>query len=122
MNLINAAQAYGGALIVTKGIFNVDPVAFLVGKDSSGYGRSDLAVSNQGGVMIGIGELLGTTGNAEGNWTVAKQNLEKNWMKMGIQTIGLGVGVTVAKKLLKKPRRELNRGFKMLGVGDLVKV
>jgi hypothetical protein len=122
VNLVNAAEAIVSTGIITQGIFNVDPAAFFLGKDSTGYFRSDLAVSNDGGVRIGLGELLGTTGNAEGNWRVARQNLEKNWGKMLVQEVVTAAGFKLGRKLLAKQRRQMNAGIRMIGLGDTVKV
>jgi hypothetical protein len=122
INLVNAAEALVGANIVTQGLFRVDPLAFLIGKTSAGYGQRDLAVSNVGGVSIGIGELLGMTGNAEGNWAAVKSNLNNNWVDMAIKSVATGVGFKFGKRLLAKQRREINKGFKMIGLGQTIRV
>jgi hypothetical protein len=122
VNLVNAAEAIVTTGIITKGVFNVDPAAFFLGKDSSGYFRSDLAVSNLDGVQIGIGELFGTTGNAEGNWAYAKKNFMDNWGKMLVQEVVTAAGFKLGRKLLSKQRRQFNAGMKMIGIGDMVKV
>lgn len=122
INLLTAAEALVGANIVTQGLFNTDPLAFLIGKTSAGYGQKQLAVSNTGGVRIGIGELFGLTGNAEGNWAAVKNNIENNWADMAVKTVITGIGFKFGSRLLAKPRREINKGFKMLGLGTTVKV
>jgi hypothetical protein len=122
INLLTAAEALVGANIITQGLFRVDPLAFLIGKTTAGYGQRDLAVSNIDGVRIGIGELLGMSGNAEANWAAVKSNLNNNWVDMAVKTVVTGVGFKFGKKLLSRPRREINKGFKMLGVGQMVKV
>ena len=111
------------ANIASQGLFNTDPLGFLIGKTSTGYGQSSLAVSNLGGVnSVGIGELIGLTGDAEGNWNVVVNNFKSRWANMAIKTVGTGIAFKFGTKLLAKPRREINKGFKMLGINRLVKV
>jgi hypothetical protein len=123
INLLTAAEALVGANIVTQGLFNTDPIAFLIGKTSAGYGQRNLSVSNIGGVRIGIGELFGLGGaNVQNQWDAVKTNVENNWVDMAVKTVVTGIGFKFGKKLLAKPRREINKGFKMLGLGTTVRV
>lgn len=123
VNLVSAAETFVQANVITQGLFNTDPLAFMIGKWSSGYGNKDLSVSNSGGkVRIGIGELLGTTGNAEGNWKAVEDHFKDNWMNMLMSTALTNVGFRVGKKFLAPQRRLLNRSFKQLGLGTTIKV
>ena len=123
INATNAAEAALSMWILTDGLFNTDPLAFLTGKDSTGYFRSDLAVSNTGGeVKIGLGELLGLTGNAQGNWDAAGRNLEANWSSMLFKEIGVAAGFRLGKRLLSKQRRSINAGLRMAGLGTTIRV
>jgi len=124
VNLVNAAETYVQANIITQGLFNADPLAFLIGKDSSGYGRSDLAISNtEGKVRIGIGELLGlTSAGAEANWGAVKTHLDSEWANMLVSSAITNVGFRVGKKFLAPQRRMLNRTIKQLGLGTTIKV
>jgi len=123
VNLVNAAETYVQANIITQGLFNTDPLAFLVGKWSTGYGNKDLSVSNSGGkVRIGIGELLGTTGLAEENWSAVKDHLDDEWASMLVSSAITNVGFRVGKKFLAPQRRMLNRTIKQLGLGSTIKV
>ena len=123
VNLLSAAEGLIQANIVTQNLFNTDPVAFLIGKYTGGYGNVNLAVSNTDGVKIGVGELLGLGGaNGPANRNAAMIYLKRNWMKMTMQTVGTTVGFKVGKKLLSKPRSQINRGLKQIGMGQLVRV
>lgn len=124
VNLVTAAEAVVGANILTQGLFNTDPLAFLIGKDSSGYFRPDLAISDTGGKhRIGIGELLGLGGrDIETQWGYVVQNAKDNVASIVVQSVIAGVGFKLGKKLLAKPRREINKAFKMIGIGNSIRV
>jgi len=124
INLVNAAEAIVGANIVTQGLFNTDPLAFLIGKTSAGYGQRNLAISDTGGKRrVGIGELFGLGGgDIEAQWGYVVQNAKDNFASIAVQTVIAGVGFKLGKKLLAKPRREVNKAFKMLGIGQTIRV
>ena len=123
VNLWNVAESLVQANIVTQNIFGTDPLAFLVGKTSSGYGNSSLAVSNVGRTQIGIGELLGLgSANGEANREAAWNNVKNNWMPLIAQTVGTRIGFTVAKRLTRGIRSDMNRGLRMVGLQNEVKV
>lgn len=123
INLVNAAEAIVGANIVTQGLFRTDPLAFLIGKTGEGYGSTSLAVANNGGVRIGIGELFGLGGaNITNQWDAVAANARANFANMAVQTVIAGVGFKLGKRLLSKPRREINKAFRMLGLASTLKV
>lgn len=122
VNLLNVAESLVQANIVTQNFFGTDPLAFLVGKTSRGYGQSQLAVSNTGKVQIGIGELIGLTNSGEANRTAALNYFKQNWLKASGQIVATRVGFMVAKKLTTKMRRQANAGIKMVGLQNEVKV
>ena len=126
VNLVNAAETYVQANIITQGLFNADPLMFLIGHDSAGYGRSDLAISNTAGKnRIGIGELIGLNtgaGTAEEHWQQVKRHLDDNWANMLVSSAITNVGFRVGKKFLAPQRRMLNRSIKQLGLGSTIKV
>ena len=75
------------------------------------------------GVQISIGELLGLRDNdgaeqREAAWNMAK----KNWMPMLVQTVGVRAGFAVAKRLTRGFRSDINKGIKMVGLANEVKV
>ena len=115
-NLWNAAESLVQANIVTQGAFNANPLEFLIGRYSSGYGNSQLAISNTGGKnKIGVGELLwdGTGKTAAEERTAAWNNVKNNWvgmLGMSIVTRGAFAG---AKKLTKGIRRDINKGIRI---------
>jgi len=122
-NLWNAAESLVQANILTQNVFGTDPLAFLVGKTSAGYGQSNLLHSNMGGVQISIGELLGMGGTDGAAQRQAAWNMAKsNWMPILVQTVGTRAGFSVAKRLTRGIRRDMNKGIKMVGLQNEVKV
>ena len=125
VNLWNAAESVVQANIITQGAFNVDPLAFLIGKYSTGYGNKALAVSNISGVnKIGLGELLwdGSGKTAAEERAEAWNNVKNNWTGMLGMSILTRVGFAGAKKLTRGIRRDMNKGIKMAGLHNEVKV
>jgi len=122
-NLWNAAESLVQANVLTQNVFGTDPLAFLVGKTSAGYGQSNLLHSNMDGVQISIGELLGMGGTNGASHREAAWNMAKaNWMPMVVQTVGVRAGFAVAKRLTRGFRSDINKGLKMVGLQNEVKV
>jgi len=122
LNLWNAAESLVQANIITQNWFGTDPLAFMVGKSSTGYGQRQLAVSNVGKVQIGIGELIGLTGQGEANRAAAWSNMKNTWFTVAASTVGTRVGFTVAKRLTRGIRSDINKGIKMVGLQNEVRV
>ena len=121
VNLWNLGEAYVQTSVLTQNFAGTDPLAFFIGKYSTGYGNTALAVS--GTSRIGIGELIGL-GNADGAAERAKlvQNVKDNWLPAALQTIGVRIGFAVAKRATRKMRSQINSGFKMAGIRSEVMV
>ena len=125
INLWNAAESLVQANILTQGAFNTNPAEFFLGRYSTGYGNRALAVSNISGVnKIGLGELLwdGSGKTAAEERAVAWNNIKSNWPKMLGMSIVTRVGFAGAKKLTRGIRRDMNKGFKMVGLQNEVRV
>lgn len=122
-NLWNAAESLVQANVLTQNVFGTDPLAFLVGKTSAGYGQSNFLHSNLDGVQISVGELLGMGGSDGAAQRQAAWNMAKsNWMPMIIQTVGVRAGFAVAKRLTRGFRSDINKGIKMVGLANEVRV
>ena len=125
INLWNVAESLVQANIITQGAFNTDPLAFLIGKYSDGYGNMSLAVSNSGGKnRIGLGELIwdGSGNSAAQERAAAWSNIKSNWVPMLGMSIVTRAGFAGAKKLTRGIRRDLNKGIKMVGLQNEVRV
>jgi hypothetical protein len=106
--LINSAFALGYANILTQNLFSTNPIAFIIGSGSSGYGM----VAGGG---IGIGELIKRPDLFQ---TVADRAI-KNLPNIAVQTLALQVGEKVFKAMSKKAVSRVNRQLvrPMLGAG-----
>ena len=123
INLVNGAEAFIQANWLTQGFLNTDPLAALVGKSSAGYGFIK-GVSDTGGKKrIAITELLGLGGeDAATNWGYVLDNVKANWLDVAIKTTLTTGGFRIGKRLFRKPRAQINKGFRMLGIGTSIKV
>ena len=123
INVVNAAEGFIQANWVTQGFLNTDPVAALVGKSSAGYGFLK-GVSDTGGKKrIALTELLGLGGeDAATNWGYVLDNVKENWLDVAIKTTLTTGGFRIGKRLFRKPRAQINKSLRMLGVGDTIRV
>ena len=123
INVVNAAEGFIQANWVTQGFLNTDPVAALVGKSSAGYGFL-AGVSDTGGKRrIALTELLGLGGeDAATNWGYVIDNVKENWLDVAIKTTLTTGGFRIGKRLFRKPRAQINKSLRMLGVGDTIRV
>ena len=123
INVVNAAEGFIQANWVTQGFLNTDPVAALVGKSSAGYGFLK-GVSDTGGKKrVALTELLGLGGeDAATNWGYVLDNVKENWLDVAIKTTLTTGGFRIGKRLFRKPRAQINKSLRMLGVGDTIRV
>jgi len=123
INVVNAAEGFIQANWVTQGFLNTDPVAALVGKSSAGYGFLK-GVSDTGGKKrVALTELLGLGGeDAATNWGYVLDNVKANWLDVAIKTTLTTGGFRIGKRLFRKPRAQINKSLRMLGVGDTIRV
>ena len=125
INLWNATESLVQANILTQGAFNANPVEFLLGRTSAGYGWGFGGISNVGGKnRIGLGELIfdGSGRTAAEERAQAWSHIKSNWPKMLGMSIVTRVGFGAAKKLTKGIRRDMNKGIKMFGMQNEVRV
>ena len=82
-------------------------------------------VSNTGGKnKIGLGELIFDGGGktAAEERAAAWGHIKSNWVPMLGMSIATRGGFAVAKRLTRGIRRDVNKGFKMAGLQNEVKV
>jgi len=122
INIVNASEAFIQANWITQGFTNTDPVAFLIGKTTAGYGNLS-GVSNIGGNRVGLTELLGFGGqSAQANLDVVIANVRANWFDVLVKGAVTTASFKIGKKLFARQRRQINKGLKMLGAGTFLKV
>jgi len=121
INLWNAAEGLVQANIITQNWFDADPLAFLIGHNSQGYGGH--ASGGIPGAPISLMELVGF-GEADGaaNRAAAWNNIKSSWMPVVTQSIAARAGFFFAKKLTRGMRRDTNKMIKMVGLQNEVKV
>jgi hypothetical protein len=151
-NLMNAAQTYANTAIITRAAFRTNPIEFFTGYQTlTGTKRTYNPVSGQqtstqitksgyqpiaNGQALTLPELLGFDssngavpfGGYPTGGNTPMENIKSNIALNGglmvpvVQTIGVNVGFAVARKLLSKQRRGINKVFKMAGLRKEVMV
>lgn len=116
INLLNIGEAYAQTAIVTDVAFGLSPYNFLMSKESP-----------SGASTVTLKELLGKfntvhagTPFTEGEWVW--ENVKNGWFGGLWKTVAVGVGFRVAKKILAKPRRQINAGLKAAQLNTMIKV
>jgi len=143
---MNAAQTYANTAILTRAAFRLNPIQFATGQQSitrvvqkttSTGQKYSSSVTQTGylpelnGTQLSLPELLGFDkgdgtvvpfGGSQVMGMTTMEQIKENIRLNGglavplIQTIGVNVGFAVAKKLLSKQRRGINKGLKMAGL------
>mgnify|MGYP006409576131 CR=1 FL=1 len=111
ISLINLAESYAYASVLTGGVANNTPVGFI-GLD--GTGGTGLATTN-GGASVSLSSLVADPGSS---FDAMQTNFMSSYQAMAVQAIGIGITFKFAKKLLRKPIANVNRNMmKPLGIG-----
>jgi hypothetical protein len=122
VSLLNVAESYAYANILTSGLMGTTPVGFITGASDLGYktpyvGAGSLMASPVmvGGDAISLGDIVSAPDAAFG---VVQNNFMNNYQSMAIQSIGVGLSFRLGKRLLRRPISNVNRNiFKPLGAG-----
>jgi hypothetical protein len=123
-SLLNVAEAYAQANVLTMGALNTTPVGFVMGATDLGFksesmqagmlGRASTMVSVGAG-SISLGDIVSQPDQAFG---IIQSNVMNNWQGMIVQSAGINIGFRLGKKLLRRPISSVNRNiFKQLGLG-----
>ena len=111
ISLINLAESYAYASVLTGGVANNTPVGFI-GFD--GAGGTGLATTN-GGASVSLSSLVADPGSS---FDAMQANFMASYQAMAVQAIGIGITFKFAKKLLRKPIANVNRNMMApLGIG-----
>ena len=124
INLWNAAEAYTQTSILTANLFNATPLGFLLGRTSAGLGRHSTGYhSNMDGVQQSLMELINNPGGVQREYFMNKvKDLQGTWWPILWQTTATRVGFSVAKRMTRKMRSQINAGFKMANIRNEVMV
>ena len=123
VSLLNVAESYAYANILTSGLMGTTPVGFVTGATDLGYKmtsvgigmRPEQTLSVVGSEAISLGDIVSSPDQAFG---IVQSNFMNNYQQMAVQSIGVGIGFKLGKRLLRRPISNVNRNiFKPLGAG-----
>jgi len=112
ISLIDLAESYAYASVLTSGVFNNSPIGVL-GFDGTGSGMA-MATTN-GGSTLTLGGIVSDPGSS---FDAMQANFMQNYQAMAVSAIGIGLTFKFAKRLLRKPLANVNRNLMApLGIG-----
>ena len=112
ISLINLAESYAYASIITGSVMNNSPVGFL-GFD--GAGGSTAMTTTNGGTAISLSSIVSDPGTS---FDSMQSNFMNSYQAAAVQAIGVGLTFKFAKRLLRAPISNVNRNLmKPLGIG-----
>lgn len=122
VSLLNVAESYAYANVLTSGLMGTTPVGFITGASDLGYKTSNVGAGMLapqavmvGGDAISLGDIVSQPDAAFG---VVQNNFMNNYQAMAVQSLGIGIGFRLGKRLLRRPISNVNRNiFKPLGAG-----
>ena len=123
VSLLNVAESYAYANILTSGLMGTTPVGFVTGATDLGYKmtsvgigmRPEQTLSVVGSEAISLGDIVSSPDQAFG---IVQSNFMNNYQQMAVQSIGVGIGFKLGKRLLRRPISNVNKNiFKPLGAG-----
>ena len=128
VSLLNVAESYAYANVLTSGLMGTTPVGFITGdtdivsgmrrvgmsSDPSGGYTMEAYVDNPDG-KISFGDIVSAP---DASFATVQTNFMNNYQSMAIQSIGIGLSFRLGKRLLRRPIANVNRNiFKPLGAG-----
>ena len=112
ISLIDLAESYAYASVLTSGVFANSPIGFI-GFDGTGSGMA-MATTN-GSAALTLGGIVSDPGSS---FDSMQANFMQNYQAMAVSAIGIGLTFKFAKRLLRKPIANVNRNLmKPLGIG-----
>lgn len=122
VSLLNVAESYAYANVLTSGLMGTSPVGFITGASDLGYKTPNIGAGMLapqavmvGGDQISLGDIVSQPDAAFG---VVQNNFMNNYQAMAVQSLGIGIGFRLGKRLLRRPISNVNRNiFKPLGAG-----
>ena len=122
-SLLNVAEGYAQANVLTQGVLGNSPVGFVTGATdlsykaapSIGAGTTMGSPIMVGGESLSLGDIVSSPEMA---FNIMQSNAMNNWQAMIIQSAGIDIGFRLGRRLLRKPISAVNRQiFKPLGAG-----
>ena len=114
ISLLNIAESYAYASVLTGGVLGNTPVGFLGFDGSAGGAGYGMTTTNGAGAMT----LTSIVSDPGSSFDAMSANFMANYQAMAVSSIGIALTFKFAKKLLRKPISNINRNLaKPLGIG-----
>ena len=114
MSLLNIAESYAYASVLTGGVLANSPVGVLGFDGSGAAGGAGYGMTTTNGAMT-LSSIVSDPGSSFDSMSA---NFMANYQAMAVSAIGIGITFKFAKKLLRKPISNVNRNLmKPLGIG-----
>ena len=114
ISLLNIAESYAYASVLTGGVLANSPVGVLGFDGSGAAGGAGYGMTTTNGAMT-LSSIVSDPGSSFDSMSA---NFMANYQAMAVSAIGIGITFKFAKKLLRKPIANVNRNLmKPLGIG-----
>jgi len=114
ISLLNIAESYAYASVLTGGLMGNSPVGILGFDGSGAAGGAGYGMTTTNGAMT-LQSIISDPGSS---FDSMSSMFMANYQAMAVSAIGIGITFKFAKKLLRKPIANVNRNLiKPLGIG-----
>jgi len=114
ISLLNIAESYAYASVLTGGVLANSPVGVLGFDGSGAAGGAGYGMTTTNGAMT----LQSIVSDPGSSFDSMSANFMANYQAMAVSAIGIGITFKFAKKLLRKPIANVNRNLmKPIGIG-----
>ena len=114
ISLLNIAESYAYASVLTGGVMGNSPIGVLGFDGAGGAGYLPATTNGTGGAMT----LTSIVSDPGTSFDAMSANFMANYQAMAVSSIGIALTFKFAKKLLRKPISNINRNLaKPLGIG-----
>jgi hypothetical protein len=105
ISLLNIAESYAYASVLTGGVMGNSPVGVLGFDGSGAAGGAGYGMTTTNGAMT-LSSIVSDPGSS---FDMMSANFMANYQAMAVSSIGIGLTFKFAKKLLRKPIANVNR-------------
>ena len=114
ISLLNIAESYAYATVLTGGVMGNSPIGVL-GFDGSAGGAGYGMTTTSGAGAMTLQSIVSDPGSS---FDSMSSMFMANYQAMAVSAIGIGITFKFAKKLLRKPIANVNRNLlKPIGIG-----
>jgi len=114
ISLLNIAESYAYASVLTGGVMANSPIGFLGFDGSGAAGGAGYGMTTTNGGMT-LSSIVSDPGSSFDSMSA---NFMANYQAMAVSAIGIGITFKFAKKLLRKPIANVNRNLLApIGIG-----